>query len=471
LKLNSAIAVLAALSLTGLAALSSGATSISLRENLLAIPMTAQLGGDTTRPLNASNAFSFQAANASRKHQRDFSFGNRLFNTNWVEAPASVKSFDGLGPHFNRVSCSGCHTKDGRGTPPENGLGPMDSMLLRMSVPGAGANGGPKPLPGYGDQLSERSINNVAPEGLAAVTYIERSGQYADGTNYSLRHPTYTITQTAYGDLPIDVMTSPRVAPHMIGLGLLEAVPDQTLIALADPDDADGNGISGRTNKVWDAARQQTAIGRFGWKAGQPDLINQNAAAALGDIGITSRFHADENCSELQKACTKAISGGEPELSDIFLEKLTLYTATLSVPAQRNATDVETIEGRRVFRDSGCAGCHLPTLQSGPHLLPEIESQTFHPHTDLLLHDMGEELADNRPEFAANGREWRTPPLWGLGMIKQVNGHQNLLHDGRARGFAEAILWHGGEAEDSKQKFKKADKSSRDTLIKYLNSL
>jgi CxxC motif-containing protein (DUF1111 family) len=475
LKQKPTIAIFIALVLTGLAAISGGASSISMREKLLAIPVTAKLGGDTTRPLNAPNAFSFQAANAPREHQRAFSFGNRLFNTNWVEAPASVKSFDGLGPLFNRVSCSGCHTKDGRGTPPEIGrdtaIGPMNSMLLRLSVPGTNANGGPKPLPGYGDQLSERGINTFAPEGLAAITYKEIEGQYADGTPYSLRSPSYTIQKLAYGELPADVMISPRVAPHMIGLGLLEAVPSETLLGLADPNDDDKDGISGRVNRVWDTVRQQTAFGRFGWKAGQPDLINQNSSAALGDLGITSRHHAAENCTQLQANCMTAINGGSPELSDAFLEKLTLYTATLAVPAQRDSQDLDVIEGSKIFRSIGCAGCHLPTLQAGPHPLPEIANQTFHPYTDLLLHDMGEALADNRPEFGANGQEWRTPPLWGLGLLMQVNDHQNLLHDGRARGFAEAILWHGGEAEAAKQRFKQADKRSRDALIKYLNSL
>jgi CxxC motif-containing protein (DUF1111 family) len=442
-----------------------------LRAQLLAIPLSSQLGGGTSRPVAAPNAFSLQAPNAPRKHQRPFSFGNRLFNTNWVEAPASVKIFDGLGPLFNRVSCAGCHTKDGRGQPPAAGRGPMDSLLLRISIPGRGAHGGPNPVPGYGDQLSERANNAVIPEGVATLTYETVIGHYGDGEPYALRRPRYAIAEAAYGPLPADLMISPRVAPQVIGLGLLEAVPEDTLHALADPDDTDGDGISGRVNHVWDAAAARGAAGRFGWKAGQPTLLNQNAAAAIGDIGLTTTIHAADNCAEGQLACLSAINGGAPELGDEFLEKLTLYTASLAVPAQRGAADSAVREGERHFRTLGCAACHLPTLKSGPHVLPEVTNQTFHPFTDLLLHDMGEGLADGRPEFEASGTEWRTPPLWGLGLLPEVNGHTYLLHDGRAVGFAEAILWHGGEAETAKERFRTAPRSERDSLIAFLKSL
>ena len=465
------IGAVAALLLSGFATGYGAGREADIRETLLALPVGAKLGGDTTRPLETPDAFSFQAANAPRDHQRPFSFGNRLFNTNWVEAPASVKSFDGLGPLFNRVSCSGCHTKDGRGQPPESGQGPMNSMLLRISIPGVGAHGGPRPVPDYGDQLSERGIRDVPAEGQAVISYEEIKGAYADGEVYSLRRPGYSITNPAYGALPEALMISPRVAPHMIGLGLLEAVPEATLRRLADPEDEDKDGISGRLNQVWDSVHGQPAIGRFGWKAGQPDLLNQNAAAANGDIGLTTGFHPVENCAGRQSACAAAITGGSPELKDDFLEKLTLYTASLAVPAQRNATDKQVVEGAGVFRSLGCAACHLPTLQSGPHPLPEVANQTFHPYTDLLLHDMGEGLADNRPEFAATGTEWRAPPLWGLGLVPTVNGHDRLLHDGRARGFAEAILWHGGEAAASQKAFRAAPKSEREALIKFLQSL
>ncbi len=463
--------LLVALALSGLAVVQGRTQDTHLRDHLLAIPLTVNSGGDTTRPVETPDAFSFEAANAPREHQRMFSFGNRLFNTNWVEAPASVKSFDGLGPLYNRVSCSGCHTKDGRGQPPEAGQGPMDSMLLRISIPGAGPHGGPNPVSNYGDQLSERGINGVQPEGHALVSFTENPGHYADGESYSLRVPRYQITDPGYGPFPNDLLISPRVAPQMIGLGLLEAVPDATLLALADPYDTDGDGISGRVNAVWDTARGQIAMGRFGWKAGQPSLLNQNAAAANGDIGLTTGLRPKENCESRQSTCNASVSDGSPELSDEFLAKLTLYTASLAVPAQRNADDAQVVAGAKVFRALGCAGCHMPTLESGSHVLPEIANQVFHPYTDLLLHDMGEGLADHRPEFVASGSEWRTPPLWGLGLVPLVNGHRFLLHDGRARGFAEAILWHNGEAETAREAFRTANKRDRDALVAFLRSL
>ena len=460
------------LTLASLVALSSEAGVLPLRELLLSIPITEHLGGDGTRPLANEDAFSFQTPDSPKTHQRPFSFGNRLFNTNWVEAPGSVKAFDGLGPMFNRVSCSGCHTKDGRGRPPENNQGPMDSMLLRISIPGKGENGGVVPHPAYGDQISERAIFHVAPEGRAEISYTEMPRTYDDGEKFSLRKLQYAISDLKYGDLGKDIMISPRVAPAMIGLGLLQSVPDETLLALADPNDKDGDGISGRPNEVWDSVAKKKTLGRFGWKANQPNLRQQNAGAAVGDIGIATSLASGQNCTTAQTDCAEAINGGTPEMSDEFLEKLTLYTMTIAVPAQRNASDPAIKQGENLFRSMGCASCHMPTLQTkSVEKFPELSNQTFHPFTDLLLHDMGEGLADNRPDFEATGQEWRTPSLWGLGLIPVVNKHEFLLHDGRARGIAEAILWHGGEAEKSREAFRTAAKPERDALIAFLNSL
>jgi CxxC motif-containing protein (DUF1111 family) len=443
-----------------------------LRARLLAIPLSPQLGGDGTRPAADAKAFSYPAANIEKRHMRPFSFGNRLFNTNWVEAPASVKSFDGLGPMFNRVSCSGCHTLDGRGEPPAGGQGPMNQMLLRLSLPGVAEHGGPLPHPVYGDQLSERAIGGVAAEGVAAISYEEIAGSYGDGETYMLRRPTYRINNMGYGALPGDILISPRVAPQMIGLGLLEAVPEETLQALNDPADSDGDGISGRVNSVWSVARGRLVTGRFGWKANQPDLEQQNAGAALGDIGLTTPLLPAENCTAVQALCMHAVSGGDHELSDEFLQKLTLYTRLLAVPAQRDGDDETVQRGAAVFRTLGCASCHVPTLVTGESAeVPELSRQIVHPFTDLLLHDMGEGLADGRPDFLASGSEWRTPPLWGLGLVPQINGHDLLLHDGRARGYAEAILWHGGEALTAREAFRLSSADERAALIAFLKSL
>ncbi len=435
--------------------------------------ISAELGGKTTRVDESPNAFTFLIGNAGEGYVRPFQFGNRLFNTNWVAAPASVTKFDGLGPLFNRVSCSGCHLRDGRGQPPEETGAPMDSMLVRLSVPGVADNGGPLPHPAYGGQLNDRAIMGVTPEGRAIITYTEIAGQYGDGTKFSLRRPDYIFQDLAYGSLE-GALFSPRVAPHMIGLGLLEAVPDELLEALADPNDEDGDGISGRINRVFSPSAGKTLIGRFGWKANVANLVDQSSGAALGDIGLTSPVHPQQNCTEAAPDCLAAFAQPPedgPELSAHFLERIVFYTQTLAVPRQRGENDAGVRAGETAFRDFGCAACHMPMLETAEAQLPELAHQTFHPFTDLLVHDMGPALADGRPDFEASGSEWRTAPLWGLGLLQTTNGHQFLLHDGRARGFAEAILWHGGEAENAREAFRQADAETRAALIAFLSSL
>jgi CxxC motif-containing protein (DUF1111 family) len=458
------LSTLVAAALTAAAALAFGVEARA--------PISPNLGGDTTRAIEGKTAFTFPAQNILKEHQRDFFFGNRLFNTNWVVAPASVKSFDGLGPLFNRVSCSGCHTQDGRGRPPLDASEPMNSMLIRLSVPDAKSPNGAAPHPVYGDQLSDNANKNVVPEGRARVTYETINGTYADGAPFELLNPSYTIETPGYGPLPADLMLSPRVASHIIGLGLLEAVPDASLLAFADPDDKNADGISGKANRVPNPQSGGLAIGRFGWKANQLDLPTQNASAAVGDIGLTNPLFKSEHCTPAQEKCRAAPVAPEIDISDKFFAKLNLYTRLIAVPAQRNPGDAMVKKGEALFNQFGCSACHTTTLKTGPDAaLPELANQTFHPFTDLLLHDMGEALADNRPDHEATGREWRTPPLWGLGLVETVNGHNRLLHDGRARGFAEAILWHGGEADAAKEAFRKAAKEEREALVRFLGSL
>ncbi len=434
-------------------------------------PIGEAPGGAVSRRVQNRTAFSLSAPELPLARVRVFFFGNRLFNTNWTTAPASVESFDGLGPIFNRVSCSGCHVRDGRGRPPVDGEDRMLSMLVRLSVPGDGPHGGPKAHPTYGDQLGDRAIQGVEPEGRAVIEWREVEGEYGDGTPYTLRRPELRFEDLAYGPLGDDIMISPRVAPAVFGLGLLEAIPEAAILAGADPEDENGDGISGRPNRVHSIAADEPALGRFGWKANQPSLRQQNAGAAFGDIGLTTSLFPQENCMEGQVACAAAQTGGAPEVSDEFLDKLTFYTQTLAVPVRRNVDDPEVERGETLFHVAGCAGCHTPTFTTGEHEVDVLEGQTIHPFTDLLLHDMGEGLADGRPDFAAGGREWRTPPLWGIGLVETVNDHALFLHDGRARGLAEAILWHGGEADAAKEAFRTMDAADRAALIAFLRSL
>ena len=430
-------------------------------------------GGALTRPLDNREAFTRPAAGLSPQELRDFNFGNRVFNTNWAVAPASVDAFDGLGPVFNRVSCSGCHLRDGRGRPPVDGEDEMLSMLVRLSVPGTDAHGGPKPHPAYGDQLNDRAIPGVPAEGRARIGWREIPGRYPDGTAYSLRAPTVHVDDAAFGALGDDVMFSARVAPAMPGLGLLEAVPEAAIVAREDPDDRDGDGISGRANRVWDPVAGREALGRFGWKANQATLLTQTTGAANGDMGLTTRVHPDENCVAVQAACGGAKRGDDGvDLRDAHLDKLVFYLRTLAVPARRVVDADAEKRGESLFAQVGCGGCHRPVLETAADATPALlAGQSFAPYTDLLLHDMGDGLADGRADFRADGREWRTPPLWGLGLVPTTNGHSFYLHDGRARSLEEAVLWHGGEAERARTGYENLSTDDRRALLAFLRSV
>ncbi|MCP5467725.1 MAG: thiol oxidoreductase [Deltaproteobacteria bacterium] len=429
-------------------------------------------GGDTTVFINTNEAFSKFAKNLTLAQQSDFKLGNSFFEQDWVSAPASTKARDGLGPTFNANSCASCHAKDGRGAAPLNPDEEPIALLLRISIPGETPEGAPLGDPHYGDQIQNRSILNILPEASVSVGYEEVLGTYVDGESYSLRQPIYSVEDLNFGELDPDVMISPRIAPQMIGMGLLEAIPESTLQSLSDPEDLDGDGISGRLNYVWDVASQSKQVGRFGWKANQPSVRQQVAGAFLGDIGITSSFFPNENCPPAQLECLESPNGGSPELQEDVFDLVTFYSQTLAVPARRNWTDPTVLEGKVLFKKIGCTKCHTPQhVTSLDYPVSQLAGQTIRPYTDLLLHDMGPGLADGRPDFEADGSEWRTPPLWGIGLIKTVNGHNHLLHDGRARGFAEAILWHGGEATEAKEKFRQLNKIEREALIKFLGSL
>ena len=427
-------------------------------------------GGETTVFASNSKAFDKAVANLTDGNFDNFVVGNSFFRNPWVSAPATTTARDGLGPIFNALSCGGCHVNDGRGTPPEPGS-PFQTMLLRLSVPGQNAHGGPLGEPNYGTQLNNNAILGVDPEGSVLLSYNEINGQFEDGETYTLRVPTYTLQNLKYGPIAPDILTSPRTAPMIPGLGLLQAIREEDILALADPSDANKDGVSGKPNYVWNVEANNKTLGRFGWKANQPTLKQQVASAFLGDIGITSSLFPNQNCTSGQVDCQNAPNGGSPELPDESLNFVSAYNHLIGVPARRNWTDPEVLKGKALFKQIGCNNCHVEKFVTGPSEFPELVGQTIRPYTDLLLHDMGEGLADNRPDFDATGSEWRTPPLWGIGLIQTVNRHTNLLHDGRARNLQEAILWHGGEGLQSQQKFKKLPKSDRTALIKFLESL
>jgi CxxC motif-containing protein (DUF1111 family) len=445
-------------------------------------PGEALSGGSATVKKLDRNAFSLPSANLSSVRRLDFSVGNSFFRNPWVIAPSTTTARDGLGPMFNTNACQNCHIKDGRGHPPTPGAVNAVSMLVRLSIPDDPAfarlieRTGVLPEPVYGGQLQDMAIPGVRPEGKVRVDYDERLISFKDGTQVSLRKPTLNITELGYGPLHPHTQFSARIAPPMIGLGLLEAIPEAVILAQADPHDRDGNGIAGRANQVWDDALQKTVMGRFGWKAGQPNLNQQNAHAFSGDMGLTTRLKPADDCTPAQTDCLNAPNGGgpagEPEVSDNILRQVLFYSRNLGVPARRDVENPLVLAGKNLFYQAGCQQCHSPVFTTRADAAePELANQIIRPYSDLLLHDMGEGLADQRSEFQASGRDWRTAPLWGIGLTEAVSGHSQFLHDGRARNLLEAVLWHGGEAQAAQQHVLGFNASQRDALLAFLNSL
>ncbi|WP_297076455.1 di-heme oxidoredictase family protein [Thermoleptolyngbya sp. M55_K2018_002] len=434
-------------------------------------------GGDTTVQNRTSQGYSQPAPNLSREWLALHQVGDRHFEAAFVTPPAPVNS--GLGPLFNNTSCAGCHIRDGRGMPIPG------QLLLRVSLPRQGLPNSPAPVlpapteaapvlqanahleasvslgnappvPGIGTQIQDQAVYGYVPEARVKLRWQEQPGTYADGTPYSLRSPQFEITLPSGDPLPSHILVSPRIPSPVFGTGLLEAVPEAEILALADPDDRDGDGISGRPNAVWDVEQHAEVLGRFGWKANNPTLLQQGASAYINDMGVTNPLFPEPD--------------GSYEIDAHTLKTNTVYVQTLAVPAPTQRQDPQVLHGERLFNAANCAGCHVPTLHTGTHQVPALANQTIHPYTDLLLHDLGEGLADHRPDFRATGQEWRTPPLWGLGLVQTVLPYSGYLHDGRARTLAEAILWHGGEAASAREAFRTMPEGDRAALLKFLNS-
>ncbi len=436
-------------------------------------------GGQGTVTPVGDHAFSLPAANLPLSKRLDFSVGNSFFRNPWVQAPSTTDARDGLGPLFNTNGCENCHIRDGRGHPPQSPQDNAVSMLIRLSVPASGPEQqvllqqqGVIGEPNYGTQLQDFALPGQQPEAKVAIEYRYHELRFADGYTVTLRKPSIRLFELAYGELSPTVQMSARIAPPMIGLGLLESIDDATLLAAEDPNDQDQDGISGRVNWVWDRQTQQLAIGRFGWKAGQPNLMQQNASAFSEDLGLTSHVFPKPSCQPSQTLCQQLPDGGSPEVSERVLNFVEFYTRHLAVPARRGLDDPLAQQGEQLFTELGCGRCHQPVMKTGVRpKTPALSEQVIWPYSDLLLHDMGEGLADHRPEFTANGREWRTPPLWGIGYTEQISGHSQYLHDGRARNLLEAILWHGGEAEAIKQRVLTLNEQQRAALLAFLQSL
>jgi len=403
-------------------------------------------GGDQTVDDRTAMAFEHPLPSLTDAEIQTHNMGHGPFAFLWAVPQ--------LGPLFNHNACAACHSGNGRGL---SELAPLGSQaLVRVSLDGGtpAVPGGPVPVPGYGLQLQDHATSGVA-EARITLTYVDRVVMYGDGETVTLRDPRVDVTQPGGEPFP-SCAHSYRQAPAVFGLGLLEAVSDDTLAALADPDDANGDGISGRPNMVWDGVSQSARIGRFGQKANVATLAEQVAGAFVNDIGLTNRMFPEPD--------------GMTDVTTVQLDTTVFFISTIAVPAgaERNTT---AARGRRLFEGFGCTGCHAPTLETGPHAIGHLANQTIHPYSDLLLHDLGDDLSDARRDFVAEGVEWRTTPLWGIGLTMLVAPEATFLHDGRARTLAEAILWHGGEAFKAREAFRLAQKADRDALIAFLATL
>ncbi|WP_438011693.1 di-heme oxidoredictase family protein [Sorangium sp. So ce321] len=435
-------------------------------------------GGDGTIPYIHEEPHLYyeqMALNIQEGSIQRFLEGRRLFHTDFTTGehsesgnPALDEQAGKAGPLSNQAACAGCHVNNGRGAPPEPGEA-MTTSVVKLFGPEAGADGGPSRDTSYGRQLQDKGLDGSPGEGTATLAYTDKPGQFPDGTPYVLRQPTFSFSGLSAG--PISSY-SVRVARPVVGMGLLEAIAEESLLERADGMDCNQDGISGRPNLIPDPASGILRIGRLGWKAGKVSVPHQVADALVADMGVTTSLFPVEECGEQQAGCA-AGTRGDPELSDEDLDRMSAYMRMLGVPPRRDTADPAVQRGEVLFSQAGCASCHVPTMKTGSHHpFVELREQLIHPFSDLLLHDMGEELADTSTgDHLAGPREWRTPPLWGIGLLEAVNGHTQLLHDGRARDVVEAILWHGGEADAARQRFMALPREDRDALVAFLGSL
>ncbi len=406
-----------------------GSLSLGVLSSVLAAQAGGQApaGGATTVADDGHTAFGRALANLDPLRWDDFRAGKQRFVREWPQR----------GPWVDAASCSECHYRDGRGPAP---TGSNRSHLLRLRQPSGGSD------PVYGIQL-RRTGHGVPAPGQFAVQWELILGRYPSGEPYVLRRPLVRVSDLAYGPLDSRTRLALRVPLAVFGLGLLEGVPEEEILAYADPGDEDEDAVSGRAQRLRDPVTGATVLGRFGWKASQPSLAAQSTAALANDMGVTS---ADEN-----------------EVSALLR-----YLRALAVPARRRSTEPIVRAGDALFAEIGCADCHRSRLTTGVVSgWPELTRQTIAAYTDLLLHDMGADLADEIGEGVASGREWRTPPLWGLGLLHTVGGPVGLLHDGRAASVEEAILWHGGEAARARERFLTMPRTKREALIVFLSTL
>ena len=429
--------------------------------------------------------YSTPLADIEIEDKLNFHIGKNVFQKLWVPSPSSTTASDGLGPLFNTRSCNNCHINNGRGHAPEanvNGVS-VPSFLIRLGKAHSESFTPHQyiyPHIGdvrYGHQFQGQSSPGIQPEGDYYLTYDTHIETLDDGSKVELRSPNLHWRTLNYGNFEKSTRFTMLTSPALIGMGLLDNIPQKDIIAKADPDDRNKDGISGRVS--WIKSGGNILLGRFGYKASAPTVSAQNQSAFHTDLGLSTPLTPSPygDCTEFQIDCLKSPTGNSPHLDNLEVDKqqarlVDLFVSLSSPPAMRNLTSKSFLEGKRFFDDGGCASCHTPKMKTGNSSeFSVLNNQTFYPFTDMLLHDMGPALASGFPSFSASTTEWRTSPLWGIGLSKNVSGRVSFLHDGRARSIEEAILWHGGEAKKSQEYYKSLNQEHRKKLIYFLESL
>ncbi len=447
-------------------------------------------GGETTVSIQPSPSLMLPASNLAAEKQPNFHAGKALAHQPWIKAPTLTDARDGLGPLYNTRTCLICHANGGRGHMPEDNQQLLFTNFLRLSLPGFDPVHGVIPEPMYGDQLQSQSTalshqlnfksssstaKGVPPEAYVYINWLNETFTYPDGEIIPLRKPEIDIRNLGYGEMHPDTLVGIRNAPPIHGVGLLAMIKQSDIDKNTDPEDTDQDGISGRINMTWDFEKNQPQPGRFGLKANKASVRFQVAAALQGDMGISNPVFPTQPCTEKQTRCNQSIHGNNKDGIEIPEKLLTLivnFNMSIGVPERRKPDHPVVLKGRALFYQSECSACHTPNYITGNSVeFPHLSEQNIWPYTDLLIHDMGEGLADGRPDYLATGSEWRTSPLWSVGLSQAVNGSKNFLHDGRARNIEEAILWHGGEAEHSKNLFTQLNKNQRQALMSFVRSL
>jgi CxxC motif-containing protein (DUF1111 family) len=404
--------------------------------------------------------------------------GRSLFKKLWIASPSSTKASDGLGPLYNARSCFQCHINAGRGQVPEKNQRAV-SLFMRLSIPPQ--NQVDKTLlqqqqqtviaePRYGTQFQNFAVTGLDAEGDLQIRYRNFSIKLAGGEIVTLQKPSYQLNNLQHGALHPKTMMSPRLAPSLLGMGELAKIKAEDILQLSDPNDANNDGISGKPNRIWSQEFNKVMLGRFGYKAGVASLDEQNQRAFAGDIGLSTPLFPQPwgDCTTNQISCRNAPhgdNGGQQPLEapKKVTDAVLYYVSHLDMPLSRASNSDDFKQGQTHFIAAGCIACHRSSYT--------IKQKTISPYSDLLLHNMGEGLADHRPEGEANGQEWRTAPLWGIGLTERINGHHYYLHDGRARTLQQAILWHGGEAQPARDYYAKLAKKDRQYLLKFLGAL